>query len=392
MAAGGYPSTLIRHYQIDPNAGQDVQAIVFDRYGLRPEMYRSLDGGLSWDLVTANLQPDYLFQGLSPSPDFAVDGTLVLANTGSYALSHDQGATWAPYTPPYLAFASDRGGNRDIYVLAGEHGTPRQVTGSPANDEQPAWSPAWTRLAFVSDRDGNPEIYTIEAGCDAARKTEAACAVRRLTNDPADDMLPAWSPDGQWIAFVSTRDGNAEIYLMRSDGTDVRRLTEDPGGDWRPVWMPDGQRLLFASDRSGNLDLYWMDLDAGMQPGAITQLTTDPAADRDPAVARDGTVYFLSDRTGVPRTYRFASTMGKPPFDESTFDAGLSSDPSQPEGHPAIAADGSTILVSLTENGATNIYAYGVTPVTGGSGFNGHPAGAPTLWLPPPMPMTAKEP
>jgi TolB protein len=70
--------------------------------------------------------------------------------------------------------------------------------------------------------------------------------LRDLTLDLAQDGQPAWAPDGRTIAFVSTRDGNAEIYVMRADGTGRRRLTRSPASnDTAPVWSPDGRTIAF---------------------------------------------------------------------------------------------------------------------------------------------------
>ncbi len=64
---------------------------------------------------------------------------------------------------------------------------------------------------------------------------------QRLTTRGAQ---PGWSPDGRTIAFMSERDGNAEIYRMQADGTRQTRLTDHPAVDIRPAWSPDGRRLL----------------------------------------------------------------------------------------------------------------------------------------------------
>src|SRR6185503_13314557 len=84
------------------------------------------------------------------------------------------------------------------------------------------------RIAFTSNRDGNDEIYVMNAD---------GTGVVRLTNDPAIDQQPAWSPDGSRIAFVSNRGGKFDTYLMNADGTGVTRLTTTTtqSGSTRPA-------------------------------------------------------------------------------------------------------------------------------------------------------------
>jgi Tol biopolymer transport system component len=102
------------------------------------------------------------------------------------------------------------------------------------------------RIAFVSDRDGNNEIYLMElAGTTVVSLTN-------LTNNPADDQGPVWSPDGSRIAFESNRNGNYEIYVMEiTDSTVVSltNLTNHLGGDGSPAWSPDGTLISFLSSR-----------------------------------------------------------------------------------------------------------------------------------------------
>lgn len=93
------------------------------------------------------------------------------------------------------------------------------------------------KIAFVSGRDGNAEIYLMNA--DGSNPVN-------LTNHPASDFDPNWSPDGRQIVFVSNRDGSNAIYLMNADGSDQRRLLT--GVD--PEWSPDGKRIAFARDGS----------------------------------------------------------------------------------------------------------------------------------------------
>lgn len=58
----------------------------------------------------------------------------------------------------------------------------------------------------------------------------------RLTNNPAEEYYPAWSPNGQRIAFASDRDGNFEIYVMKANGSSPTRLTNNPAYDADPDW------------------------------------------------------------------------------------------------------------------------------------------------------------
>jgi dipeptidyl aminopeptidase/acylaminoacyl peptidase len=86
-----------------------------------------------------------------------------------------------------------------------------------------------TKIAFVTDRDGNAEIYVMNAdGTDQIN----------LTNNPAHDSSPSWSPDGTKIAFMTGRDINGEIYVMNADGTDQVNLTNNPADDICPSWSP----------------------------------------------------------------------------------------------------------------------------------------------------------
>ncbi len=129
---------------------------------------------------------------------------------------------------------------------------------APAQQAAPITSSG--KIAFVSPRDGNPEIYVMNS--DGSELT-------RLTDHPWDDSDPVWSPDGRRIAFGSNRDGNWEIYVMNSDGSELTRLTDNPGDDYHPAWSPDGRRIAFASERDGKSDIYMMNSD-GSEATRIT--------------------------------------------------------------------------------------------------------------------------
>ena len=139
-------------------------------------------------------------------------------------------------------------------------GPMRRLTNNSALDQTPVWSPDGQKIAFASERDGNQEIYVMDAN---------GANTRRLTFNSTDDYSPAWSPDGRKIAFSSERDGNVEIYVMDTDGANPRRLTSNSENDYRPAWSPDGQEIAFMSYRDGNQEIYVMDTD-GANPRRLT--------------------------------------------------------------------------------------------------------------------------
>src|SRR5437773_1701358 len=128
-------------------------------------------------------------------------------------------------------------------VLPGDHtvqlsgAAATRLTTDPTADYSPPWSPDGARIAFVATRDGDPEIYVMNA--DGSNPT-------RLTTDPAYDLEPAWSPDGTKIAFQSSRGGSTDIYGMNADGSGLRRVTTGPF-DQQPAWSPDGAKIVFTA-------------------------------------------------------------------------------------------------------------------------------------------------
>jgi TolB protein len=107
------------------------------------------------------------------------------------------------------------------------------------------------RIVFVSNRDGNDEIYSCESdGSD----------VRRLTNNPAAESEPAWSPGGAKIAFISDRSGSHELYIMNADGSGVeRRSTSISSPASSPSWSPDGRRIAYAGFSNGSMNIWIVD-------------------------------------------------------------------------------------------------------------------------------------
>src|SRR5262249_17194351 len=121
----------------------------------------------------------------------------------------------------------------------------------------PAWAPDGLKLAFSSSRSGDPEIYTVDS---------SGGNLKRLTNSKGPDVSPTFNhKTGAQLAWVGNRGGLPQIYTMEADGTNVQRMT-DQGYAVSPAWSPNGQFLAFAWIRSygpgqpGASDIYLMDI------------------------------------------------------------------------------------------------------------------------------------
>jgi Tol biopolymer transport system component len=142
------------------------------------------------------------------------------------------------------------------------------------------------QLAFVSTQDGNSEIYAINLD---------GTGLVRLTNNAATDVDPAWSPDGNRIAFASNRGSGtdaSDIYVMNGNGSNVVRLT---AGGWNtgPTWSPDGKKIAFSGLRDGQWGIFVMSLD---DPTNARNIAHDRGYQAYPSWSPDGSkIAFTSD-------------------------------------------------------------------------------------------------
>lgn len=137
-------------------------------------------------------------------------------------------------------------------------------------------------IVFVSDRDGNSELYSMRTnGSNLKRLTYTA---------DFSENGPVWSPDGKQIVYSrADASQNSKIYVMNSDGTDSTYLTDG----YNPDWSPDGTKLVFSSHRDGNSEIYVMAADGSN----VQRLTVEPKSDNEPAWSPDGSkILFYSSR------------------------------------------------------------------------------------------------
>lgn len=159
-----------------------------------------------------------------------------------------------------IAFVSDRDAtagrrSKEIYIVDYDGFNPRRVTVNGSLNLLPAWTPDGAGLAYVSYRQGPPLLFL-------ARIFEGR-SVANLTGEKGDAsaVAPAVSPDGRRVAFATSRSGNSDVWTAGIDGSDARRLTTTQSNDTAPCWSPAGTEIAFTSNRTGTPQLWVMDQD-----------------------------------------------------------------------------------------------------------------------------------
>jgi WD40 repeat protein len=238
-----------------------------------------------------------------------------------------------------IAFETDRDVNREIYVVRPDGGGLQNLTNHPADDFTPQWSPDGMRIAFRRGTDGEDrEIWVMNA--DGSGQTQ-------LTFGGLENKRPSWSPDGTRILFETDRNENEEIYVMNADGSGATNLTNEPSADDREaVWSPDGSRIAFRRGTDGvDREIWVMNADGSNQ----TRLTFNTVEDEDPGWSPDGTrIVFETDRDGEKEVYVMGADGGNP--------TRLTPVGANGETDPEWSPDGTQIVFRSTRDGNEEIY------------------------------------
>lgn len=238
------------------------------------------DGNLEVYRWRAGVEPERLTY--DPRGDFPVeqapDGsgwTRVVTEEGPVPEAHVEQIVWMP-----------------------REGAPVNVGPAGRRARGPSWAPDRSFVVFESDAE--------QAFCDVWR-WEPSGASRRLTTTENGAFEPAVSPDGRRIAFVSTRDGNPEIYVMAADGSAPRRLTDWRRDDMAPLWSPDGTQLAFLRREQGGERLFVLALPREDGPPGDA-----PPSARRVVVTAEGEKVKHAEAAWSPDGTRLAYTVHRP--------------------------------------------------------------------------------
>ena len=152
--------------------------------------------------------------------------------------SNETAPAWSP-DGSLVAFVSDRGGRRDIYLIGMDGNGLEQLTNDRAKDNSPTWSVRGNRIAFTKVVEGQSDLFVMNIETNR---------IDQITHDPAEDTEPDWGPLTETIAFTSDRGGTQGIYLLRlGEAQNPIQLTDPSITASQPAWSPDGEFIAFLT-------------------------------------------------------------------------------------------------------------------------------------------------
>lgn len=217
--------------------------------------------------------------------------------------------SWAP--DGRIAFTSHVRKMPYVYVLGQE----KPFSAQDGLNSGVDWSKDGTKAAMTLNRDESAEIYEIDP--------KTGEPVRRLTNSPAIDTAPSFSPDGSRIVFVSNRTGGPQLFIMNSDGSDVRQLTTSGSYNCSPDWHPFGPWVVYASQTASGFDIRVINTETGFD----RRLAGGSGRCEDPDWSPDGRLVVFTWQTRREGQDVYAMSANGRSVQRLTFDGGPYSAP-----------------------------------------------------------------
>lgn len=256
-------------------------------------------------------------------------------------------------------YAARNDEDAELYLLDLVTGLEQQITDNDAEDIYPAVSPDGTRVAFMSDRDGDNEIYVLDLACLQPSNGGVDCATstRQLTDNDIEDRSPTWTPDSTAVLFASDVgfEGQYDLYRVNADGGDLTPVTTSETYDDHPSITPDGQVIIFTAWEADNLEtgaIYALN----EAEGVVSLLVDNEGNDWAPSFSPDGGE-IVYNRAGEGRAGVWimdaAGTTQRLLYDGPGYDWAAS-----------WSADGRLLAFTSDESGTRELY---VIPVEGGT-------------------------
>jgi Tol biopolymer transport system component/serine/threonine protein kinase len=256
----------------DPNVSRDGKTLV---YSTNLEDYnvvvRDLASGVEWPFGNRRVEQMPRFSRDGSSVIFVsdrVDGRDelweqpladgVASGDARRVTRHDAGDVVHPAVSPdghWIAYYRVVEDQRDVYIVSMDGVSPVRFTTNPADDIQPAWSPDGSQIAFTSARDGLFHIWVAPAA-----NGRLAGPDHPLTRGPVREMAPEWSPDGAWIAYTAEPTASTgDVWMMRSDGSGTPQRVTAGAGALRVRWIKPDQMMVSGSWGAATLSVRYVD-------------------------------------------------------------------------------------------------------------------------------------
>ena len=212
-----------------------------------------------------------------------------------------------------------------------------RLTSGPWNDTHPAMSPDGRWIAFASNRSGPWDLYLLDLHNGE---------VSRLTESQSFESSPTWSPDGNLIAYESYAQDSEIVIQSVFDDQTLINLSEHPAADYQPAWSPMGRQLAFISTRSGDAEVWLADFDKSDEE-RFSNLSRTPGADeQNPSWSSQGiSLAWAAVQSNNHSIYTWDAASGTRYIGSGDW--------------PVWSPDGSTILTSLEDANQTQLTAYG---------------------------------